>query len=280
VIPGRNGTAEPFGSARAAAFQLAPGYVRVSATDYAVIILGDPIGNRVGWWTFDLFRFPGDAIGTSVIQTGLPISAAGVPVTMSGYPGDLPAPSHLCGPADPCFRPGVDLTARVQYRDTNRARRVTPSGILEYEVDTFGGNSGSPVWHELDVNQGRVMIAIHIDRDNPEFPDILNRGVFIQGTVLDFVRAHSFYPPGAAPPGSAGRPTVRYGSTGTAVKELQYRLNIWIAVTPGAGMPRLVVDGKFGPKTLAAVRAFQRAMVLTVDGIVGPQTWGRLIVPF
>jgi len=37
------------------------------------------------------------------------------------------------------------------------------------------------------------------------------------------------------------------------------------------------VDGIFGPKTEAAVKAFQSAYNLKVDGIVGPQTWGKII---
>jgi peptidoglycan hydrolase-like protein with peptidoglycan-binding domain len=40
----------------------------------------------------------------------------------------------------------------------------------------------------------------------------------------------------------------------------------------------VVVDGDFGPQTESAVKAFQQSRGLTVDGIVGPQTWPRLIV--
>ena len=45
---------------------------------------------------------------------------------------------------------------------------------------------------------------------------------------------------------------------------------------------KLAVDGQFGPKTRAAVMAFQWAMSaevhgFAVDGIVGPQTWQALV---
>jgi peptidoglycan hydrolase-like protein with peptidoglycan-binding domain len=41
---------------------------------------------------------------------------------------------------------------------------------------------------------------------------------------------------------------------------------------------QIVADNIFGPKTDAAVRTFQSAAHLTVDGIVGPRTWAALIV--
>jgi peptidoglycan hydrolase-like protein with peptidoglycan-binding domain len=39
----------------------------------------------------------------------------------------------------------------------------------------------------------------------------------------------------------------------------------------------LDVDGIFGPKTEAAVRGFQQNDNLSVDGIVGRQTWTALL---
>jgi HK97 family phage prohead protease len=58
------------------------------------------------------------------------------------------------------------------------------------------------------------------------------------------------------------------GETGQRVTDLQKRLNALGA--------HLAVDGKFGPKTLAAVRAFQKSHGLKVDGLVGPKTTAAL----
>ncbi|MFJ7241860.1 C40 family peptidase [Streptomyces olivaceus] len=68
---------------------------------------------------------------------------------------------------------------------------------------------------------------------------------------------------------SSDRVKIREGSTGNSVREAQCRLN-----TTGAG---LAVDGKFGPATDKAVRAFQSSRGLTADGVVGPKTWAALL---
>lgn len=64
-------------------------------------------------------------------------------------------------------------------------------------------------------------------------------------------------------------PTLRKGNSGDEVAELQALLNAKCGSD-------LKVDGVFGAKTEAAVKAFQKANNLTVDGIVGPKTWSAL----
>ena len=65
------------------------------------------------------------------------------------------------------------------------------------------------------------------------------------------------------------RPLLRRGARGAAVGDLQARL-------AAAGHDPGAVDGIFGARTDAAVRAFQRAAGLVVDGVVGARTWGAL----
>ena len=64
---------------------------------------------------------------------------------------------------------------------------------------------------------------------------------------------------------------LKQGSTGTAVRELQYYLVILQAYYNS--LPAVSIDGIFGPATARAVEAWQQMQGLTVDGIVGPATW-------
>ena len=67
-------------------------------------------------------------------------------------------------------------------------------------------------------------------------------------------------------------PVLRLGDTGETVKALQmllvgngYNLGVW------------GVDGAYGENTEHAVTCFQEDMVLAADGIVGAQTWAKLL---
>lgn len=69
--------------------------------------------------------------------------------------------------------------------------------------------------------------------------------------------------PAAVTGGSPGKPTLRRGSTGAHVTELQRLLN-------------LDLNGDFDGRTEAAARAWQRDHHLVPDGIIGPKTWAAI----
>jgi len=56
---------------------------------------------------------------------------------------------------------------------------------------------------------------------------------------------------------------IKKGSTGKDVERIQRAVKV-------------SVDGKYGTKTEAAVRAYQKRQKLKVDGKVGPKTWNRM----
>lgn len=64
--------------------------------------------------------------------------------------------------------------------------------------------------------------------------------------------------------------TVRSGTTGFRVTVVQHLLR--------ARGQSLTVDGVFGSVTVSRVKAFQSSRGLYADGIVGPKTWGALVL--
>ncbi len=108
----------------------------------------------------------------------------------------------------------------------------------------------------------------------PETRGVLEAALATAPTPAGPPQATAGNPGGGQAPAPAQRPRIKPpqvspGASGPAVVLLQKELKER-GFDPGG------VDGDFGPATAAAVRAFQRAQGLDVDGVVGGSTWEAL----
>lgn len=67
--------------------------------------------------------------------------------------------------------------------------------------------------------------------------------------------------------------TLSKGSKGEQVKALQILL-----VGRGCKLPQYGVDGDYGDETVVAVKAFQKAKKIAIDGIAGENTFNKLLL--
>ena len=128
VSAGRNGSDFPFGTVVSQEFSSVDRWVSSEDPDFDIgcIHLQDPIGERLGWF----------AVGAIV-----PDELEGYMVNVSGYPGDRGRGTE-------------------QYHHKNSVLRVSDRRLF-YDVDTFGGQSGAPVWiHERD-DAPPIVVGIH-----------------------------------------------------------------------------------------------------------------------
>ncbi|MGJ6979565.1 phage tail tip lysozyme [Aestuariimicrobium soli] len=134
------------------------------------------------------------------------------------------------------------------------------------------------VWWELRNTETRAYDKIRT-ATTPETAAVIVRQYYERPSVAADERrktaARSVYTRyqgnvgGSTPaPAETNYPTLRRGSSGSAVTTLQYLLR--------ATGRSLSIDGSFGPGTESAVISFQRAKGLEVDGIVGGKTWAAL----
>lgn len=101
-------------------------------------------------------------------------------------------------------------------------------------------------------------------------------GTVKRGKTTDKGWTHYAIPKGVdgkvpTPEPGTDKPTLRRGSQGAYVTLAQTKL-----IQMGYDLTPYGADGKFGAKTEAAVKQFQRDQGLEADGIVGPKTWAAL----
>jgi hypothetical protein len=85
---------------------------------------------------------------------------------------------------------------------------------------------------------------------------------------------YGYVKPGYAPPDPSKYPGIVYKYVQGALQSGSHIR--WIQQRLGIHGHKVTVDGQYGPKTAAAVKAFQHDAKLTTDGQVGPKTWGAL----
>lgn len=132
VIPGRNATQRPYGSAISRELRSVTGWTQDndSNCDYGAILLpaDKRYGDQLGWF------------GYAVRQDDY---LRQITLNLSGYPGDG-------------GKTGIDGT---QWFHSRRVMDVMERQIT-YDIDTYGGQSGAPVW-EMTSNGSRYGVGIH-----------------------------------------------------------------------------------------------------------------------
>jgi glutamyl endopeptidase len=125
VMPGRNGSSLPYGTVKSSTFHSVTAWTQNGDQnfDYGAIIIPTDLGNTTGW------------IGFGVYTDSDLLSSVG---NITGYPGDQPE--------------------GTQWYDAHQIASVNSLKVF-YDIDTFGGQSGSAVYRIINGN--RLAIAIH-----------------------------------------------------------------------------------------------------------------------
>jgi peptidoglycan hydrolase-like protein with peptidoglycan-binding domain len=179
----------------------------------------------------------------------------------------IPAAAASAAPA------ATATAARATVTETALAATATAPALRPWPVLKQGANSG---WPKVTVRSLQYLLAAHGAKLTAD-------GVFGPQTrvaVVAFQRARHVTANGVvgAATWRALLVTLKAGSTGPAVRAVQDQANF----RNGRNGHSLDVDGRYGAKTAAWVRAFQHAVAqeipgFPVDGIVGPQTWQALV---
>ena len=127
VIPGRNGDCEPYGRFVAKDYYSLEKWILSGDENFDVgaIILEEDVGLELGYFSFGYY--PDDFLRSQLIN-------------ISGYP--------------------ASVYGEEQMHHANRVCEVKKHKIY-YDVDTEGGQSGSPVWFYPDPDMKPVVVGVH-----------------------------------------------------------------------------------------------------------------------
>jgi peptidoglycan hydrolase-like protein with peptidoglycan-binding domain len=177
----------------------------------------------------------------------------------SGSPNctSVPAPPAPTTPGAPqCTLDAIKAGAQAALLANERIVLSGPyqcAGSFTYNAPTIASANG---------RQTRV---IELMRWNGSAWQVVNRALYCEsGSVPKVIYARTCLG------GNTNAKTNPGTSDAAGVQVMQRQLN---ALGCNAG----AIDGKLGPRTTAAIRWFQSAAKLTVDGIVGPQTAPALV---
>ena len=159
ISPGRNGNLFPVQTVASQRFSSVDRWVSNEDPDFDIgaIHLNDSLGDSLGWFAIG-------ALPASELESFL--------VNISGYPADRG-------------------DGQEQYFHRNRILRVTERRIF-YDVDTFGGQSGAPVWIHESEGAEPLAVGIHaygVGGTPTNFAITANSAPRIIPEVFDLIRA-------------------------------------------------------------------------------------------
>lgn len=127
IIPGRDGESEPFGRYRSESFCSMERWTVAGDENYDIgaIILSEDLDSRLGWFSFG--SYPESHLTAQMVN-------------ISGYP--------IC------------VVGEEQMHHSNRICAVTDHKLY-YDVDTEGGQSGSPIWLYPNGSNTPVVVGVH-----------------------------------------------------------------------------------------------------------------------
>jgi peptidoglycan hydrolase-like protein with peptidoglycan-binding domain len=168
-------------------------------------------------------------------------------------------PNYTDQPSSPGLPPPSATAGRPVLRLGNRGKSVSDLQAFLNAFDNAGLVVDGDFGPATDTAVKHWQAQKGLEVDGVVGPDTYKT----TDAAVAYVASLSAPPPPPSTPPFPG--TVRLGSRGGAVRLVQQ-------ILANRGW-KLAVDGDFGRNTDKVVRAYQGEKGLTVDGIVGPQTW-------